>query len=352
MPTDDLHDALGGVAERLDFGEYESRAYLAVLEHGDLTASELAERADVPQPRVYDTVRALDEAGLVELRESRPLRVLAVDPEAAFADLRASLDDLVADLDAVYTRPARGAEAATLVQSRATLLRRLADAVTAAEYELALSLTPDLLAHVEDDLRDRRDAGVAVDLLLSPASEVPDGDAFDYGALASAVRARRGVTTPVLAVADGDYALYAPRDAFAADSRRERYGVVFDRSTLGFLVSGFYDALLWTTAEPVAGRDDGRSFPRRYATIRRCVADLRDADGTFYATIEGRDVVTGERRTVRGRVADVARADTRETASLVLRTDDGEVRVGGRLAALEDVEAHEIHVGEDEPPEA
>jgi sugar-specific transcriptional regulator TrmB len=93
--SDDLYGSLEAIADRFDFAEYELKAYLTVLEHGELTAAELAERADIPQPRVYDTVRDLSEGGLVELQESRPMRVLAIDPQESFGDLQRSLGDLV-----------------------------------------------------------------------------------------------------------------------------------------------------------------------------------------------------------------------------------------------------------------
>jgi hypothetical protein len=40
----------------------------------------------------------------------------------------------------------------------------------------------------------------------------------------------------------------------------------------------------------------------------------------------------------------------RETASLTVRTDDGDIAVGGGAAAFEDVEASELVVGSDAPP--
>lgn len=348
MTSEDLERTLAAVAERFEFGEYETRAYLAVLEHGELTAAEVAEHADIPQPRVYDTVRSLSDTGLVELRESRPMRVRAVEPEEAFDEIRDSLDDLVTGLQSRYTAPARGAEAVSLVKSRSTILRYLGEVIEAAEYELVLSLTPALLDRFTDALAARRDAGVSVDLVVSPASEAPDPAAFDYDAVATVARARRGITTPVVAVADGSYSVYATQEALSNGD--DRYGVIFDRSELGFLVSGFLNTVVWTTADPLFEDGDDRPFPRRYATIRRCVADLATLSGDLYATVEGRDVETGDRRVVEGRIVDGTVGPSRETATLAVETDDGTIEVGGQVATLEDVEAFEIRIGRDGPP--
>jgi len=346
--VDDLRTTMEQVGEQFDLGEYEIEAYLAVLEHGELTASEIANRTEVPQPRVYDTVRSLSDRGLVELRESRPMKVVAIDPDEAFGSIQSSFEQLVDELEARYTAPARQTEAVSLVKSRSTILRYLEEVIAGAEYELAVSLTPELLDRFADDLAAKVETGVSVELLVTPASRAPSPEEYDYLEVATVARARRGITTPVLAVADGEYSVYATQDALG--DGEDRYGVIFNRSALGFLVSGFFGTVLWTTAETLAADGHERPFPRRYATIRRAVKDIRDLEGDFYATVEGRDIETGESIVVRGRVVDVAFETSEEVASLAVETDDGPLEIGGLVAALEDVEAREILVGRNEPP--
>ena len=349
MSRDELRSTVERVGDRFTLGEYEIDAYLAVLEHGQLTASEIADRTEIPQPRVYDTVRSLSDRGLVELRESRPMKVMAIDPGEAFENVQDSLEQMVDELEARYTAPARDTEAVSLVKSRSTILRYLEEVITDAEYELALALTPDLLTRFEAELAAATDRGVSVDLIVTPAADALSPEEFDYHAVATTARARRGITTPVVAVADGEYSVYATQDALRDD--QDRYGVIFNRSALGFLVSGFFGTVLWTTAtETLAENGEGRPLPRTYASIRRCVKDLIDVGGEFYATIDGRDVETGAARVVRGRIADVSFELSEEVAGLTLETDDGEVTVGGRVAALEDVEAYEIRIDRTEPP--
>ncbi|MFC6768941.1 HTH-type sugar sensing transcriptional regulator TrmB [Natrinema soli] len=350
MAPDELRSTVERVGDRFNLGEYEIDAYLTVLEQGQLTASEIADRTDIPQPRVYDTVRSLSDRGLVELRESRPMKVVAIDPGEAFDDVQTSFEQMINELEARYTAPARDTEAVSLVKSRSTILRYLEEVIDGAEFELALSLTPDLLTRFEAELRDAVEAGVSIDLIVTPGSEAPDPDEFAYGEVASTARARRGITTPVVAVADGNYSVYATQDALRDD--QDRYGVIFNRSALGFLISGFFGTVLWTTADRTLGEDGtARSYPRKYASIRRCVKDLIDEGGEFYATVDGRDVEVGGQRIVHGRVRDISFEVSEEVASITIETEEGEeLSVGGRVAALEDVEAHEIRIGRNEPP--
>ncbi|MFC7202123.1 HTH-type sugar sensing transcriptional regulator TrmB [Haloferax namakaokahaiae] len=347
--ADELRLTMERVGERFNLGEYEIDAYLAVLEHGQLTASEIADRTSIPQPRVYDTVRSLSDRGLVELRESRPMKIVAIDPDDAFSNVKTSLDELISELEARYTAPARDTEAVSLVKSRSTILRYIEEIIESAEYELVLSLTPDLLRRFRDDLAAQIDDGVSIDLLVTPASRAPDPSEFNYLDVATIARARRGITSPVLAVADGEYSMYATQDALRDD--RDRYGVIFNRSALGFLVSGFFGTVLWSTAETIVANGKRRPFPRRYASIRRAVKDIREIDGDFYASVSGRDIESGEPIVVEGRVIETAFEDTEEVASLHIETDEGVVQVGGLVAALEDVEGQEILLGRDEVPD-
>lgn len=350
MSDDDPSDQLVSLGERVDFGEYETDAYLAVLRHGNLTAAEIAEQTAIPQPRVYDTVRNLATKGFVELRDSRPLEVLAVDPQEAFDDVQTTLDDLLGELERAYESPSRDAEAVSLVTSRQTIYRYLEDIISSAEYELVLSLTPALLDRLTKTLMGKRDAGVTVELLLSPEADVADPDEYDYDQVATATRVRRGVTTPVVAIADGGYSLYTTRAALRNDG--DDYGVVFDRSGLGYLLLSFLNTVVWPTSKALVERQVHPEFPRKYATVRRCVRDLRAADGPLYATVRGRRLVTGDYETISGEITDIGETTGQDTAAITLDTGEEILNIGGQVAALEDIEAHELTVARSSPPDA
>ena len=348
MSEDDIDDLVERVVDAFDFGTYEVEAYLALLDRGELTAGDIASVTDVPQPRVYDTVRSLEDRGLVEIRESRPMRVVARKPEQAFADQQQLFEEMVDKLDARYDAPAKTAEAVSVVRSRGTIQRYFGEVIEAADYELTLSVTPGLLDRFEDDLAAAVDRDVRTTLLVTPAAHAPDPAEYDYDRVATQARARRGVVTPVLAVADGEFSVYATQDALREED--DNYAVIFNRSALGFLVLGFFRTVLWTTTEHLSESDPDQSFPRRYASVRRCVDDTAGVRADLYATVSGREVLTGDPCEVQGRVADTRSSADEEVATLFLETDNGQVTVGGRVAAYEDIEAHEIRVNIGSPP--
>ena len=54
---------------RLSFSQYEARAYVGLLVHGEQTGYRLAKLTGVPQPKIYETLhRLVDTGGCPPLR--------------------------------------------------------------------------------------------------------------------------------------------------------------------------------------------------------------------------------------------------------------------------------------------
>lgn len=67
-----------GPMEDLGLTAYEARALAHLLRHGERTGPELSREADLPFGRVYDTLNALADRGLVRITTGRPKRYAAV----------------------------------------------------------------------------------------------------------------------------------------------------------------------------------------------------------------------------------------------------------------------------------
>jgi len=72
-----------------DFGlsDYESRAYVALLEYGPMPVRDLAYRAGIPRTKAYSTVKKLIGKRMVELLSKNPVKVQAVPPEECLTHL-------------------------------------------------------------------------------------------------------------------------------------------------------------------------------------------------------------------------------------------------------------------------
>jgi len=73
------------VLRELGLTDYETRAYLSLLERGMLTASHVSEIANVPYSKVYETLTSLERKGWIETDQGRPSRYYPKAPSEALA---------------------------------------------------------------------------------------------------------------------------------------------------------------------------------------------------------------------------------------------------------------------------
>ena len=78
---------LVSVLEDAGFSPYQADAYVTLLALGAAPATEVAETSDVPDPRIYDVLRDLADAGYIETHEQDLLYARAVSPEEVLDDL-------------------------------------------------------------------------------------------------------------------------------------------------------------------------------------------------------------------------------------------------------------------------
>lgn len=83
------------VLRELGLTDYETRAYLALVEKGVLTASQVSESAGVPYSKVYETLTSLERKGWVETEQGRPSRYYPKAPSEALATARLQLEEKV-----------------------------------------------------------------------------------------------------------------------------------------------------------------------------------------------------------------------------------------------------------------
>jgi sugar-specific transcriptional regulator TrmB len=74
------------------FYTHRQRDYVTLLALCAAPVTEVAEASDVPDPRIYDVLRDLADAGYIETHEQDLLYARAVSPEEVLDDLRTRAD--------------------------------------------------------------------------------------------------------------------------------------------------------------------------------------------------------------------------------------------------------------------
>jgi HTH-type transcriptional regulator, sugar sensing transcriptional regulator len=206
--------------EGLGLTKTEIRSYVALLETGTMTASEVSRAARVPYSKVYQALESLHKKGWVDRQRSRPILYTAKPPESALEELRSQ-----------HEAESREMEKVALAELLSVYERK-------GEKERPeiwiLRGTPEILSRVKTTVLDSRD-----ELLLAlPIGIAPYAD--QVASLLTALK-ERGVKVSILTTQG------IPEDSLAALSagaevriRRMMFGggVIADSKEVVLLLGG------------------------------------------------------------------------------------------------------------------
>lgn len=83
------------VLHELGLTEYETRAYLSLIEEGKMTASEISAHGDVPYSKIYETLNSLEKKGWIETERGRPSRYYPKSPSESLEAAKFRLRETV-----------------------------------------------------------------------------------------------------------------------------------------------------------------------------------------------------------------------------------------------------------------
>lgn len=189
--------------------EYESRAYLALLEHGPAVAGDIARRSGIPRPRVYDTLQRLIDSSLVTDNGGSPRR---------YAPL--SLDDFLSQMSAEFrrreellkghlsdVRSENGNDGVFHVHDEAPLFRLGENMILGARQTLHVRLSTLEFARWSRALVEAARRGVRVTGQIAGLVDVPVE--LELESLADTDRADKDESRRILLVRDGEELLVA-----------------------------------------------------------------------------------------------------------------------------------------------
>ena len=170
--------------EEFGLSKYESRAYIALISRGTISASELAYYAEIPRTKVYPILLKLEKKKLAIISKSKPIMCTAITPDDAFDDIIHeqinkvnAMNTLVSNLKQVSedTKKARGAEEKRYFHLNANnVLNQLRIMIEGSKSSLQMIVDPcglNLLAECKEQLISvlRRDLDVKI---IIPASQI------------------------------------------------------------------------------------------------------------------------------------------------------------------------------------
>jgi len=234
--------------------EYETRAYLILLERGVMTASEVSEYGGVPYSKVYETLNSLERKGWIEVERGRPSRYFPKAPSESLEAARLRLEDMVngwkrvilGELQPLYEkRELMEKPDIWILRGEFSILAKLKEMLDVARNELMIAVPAFAKGFVDASvsvLGRVRSSGVRVQILMT------EGDYIKKISKVGEARVRDNLFGGGVIV-DGKEALLFLGEA---DTKRSYSGLLVIWSNHIGLVkfAREYFQLLWDTAKP------------------------------------------------------------------------------------------------------
>lgn len=343
--------------QELGLTEYQSRTYVAAVELGEARPPKIVEKSGVPQARIYDVIADLSEMGLVEVHEKSGGKTVGAPPpdvaldsykERHVNEFSETIDYISTELEKTHEREQTTAGSVTVLRHDESANRHMRRAIADAEWWIALSLTPERYAELEDEILDALDRGVTVRLVVTTSDFGANvtGDEFPDDLL---VRSRQ--LSDLLVATDRSYGVYSG-DMPTNDERS--YHVVTNQN-LVLQFQQYYEQI-WTSSRSV---QEPHSLPRRYLDPWRAILDLQadfDNDEPLEVRVVGHETGSRVGGTWTGSVVDYElegpidadyKVSVPVKATLIVDIDGEEVTVGGWKATVEDIAAEGLEISEE-----
>ncbi|MGD0637956.1 MAG: helix-turn-helix domain-containing protein [Nitrososphaerales archaeon] len=174
-----LSEKAGTALEALGLTKTQVKAYVALIEKGTMTASEVSRAARIPYSKVYEALEGLHANGWIEEQKSRPILYTAKSPDTAIDEMnsryeaeRREREQLVLkELTGIYEKKGEQERPEIwILRGTAEILSRLRTMVLDCRNELLIALPLVIAPYAEEIagiLAALKEKGVKIEILTS-----------------------------------------------------------------------------------------------------------------------------------------------------------------------------------------
>jgi sugar-specific transcriptional regulator TrmB len=337
---------------------YQADAFVTLLGLGSASATEIAQASSVPDARIYDVLRGLEESEYIETYQQDSLHARAHDPADVLADLRLRanrFETAAEEIEDRWDQPDIEEHQLSILKRLDTVLTQAEQLIREAQTQVHVGVTVDQYYELEDALACAVERGADVKVCLVPSldreMELPSTESLAR----TCTEARtRPAPSPFVALIDRSWTCFSPHGRSTNE-----YGVIVNDMTHTYVFYWYFLTNLWEGYESIySARNE--ELPITYVDIRHClrkIVPLFENGMLIEATVNGIETETGHEISLRGTITDVTyagehREETYPTplsqlageASFTLETDDGTYTIGGWGAMIEEIEAIQITI--------
>ncbi|RLE93223.1 MAG: hypothetical protein DRN04_07815 [Thermoprotei archaeon] len=334
----------------LGLSNYEARAFIALALYRETTAPNIARRAKIPLSKIYSVLRSLEEKGLIESQSKRPKVYRIVDPDYSLENLLKKYEErkntIKELLRKVLSLEKYEKGGLWVVSGLDNIIRRVRDLMNKSAISLALA-TPDyLLKKFSSKLSALGRNGVNLSLVIYETDSMKTKFYVNTLSKYARVKVRSIPAVSTLFIDREVGVVFYLKTSNEMPYLDESYAMIVEDENLLRMINDFFHLALWLTSTDVGPNLNLFSKPLSYTHFWRLVEDVdilfKNNLGPVYVEIEGSYVKSKEPAYIKGEVIDYSIGENWLSYSIVVKSNEGKVTVGGWGCFLEDVEAKKV----------
>ena len=153
----------------LNFSQYESRAYLALLQQGQVTGYELAKNSGIPASKVYAVLNKLLEKEVILALDSDPIRYTPIPPDEIVKRMKGSylrtFEALSTGLNKIYRSDEADDNYIWNLSGRHEIMGRISEFLIQSKMSVYLSVWDEELHDFKTSLSQAHQRGVQISVV-------------------------------------------------------------------------------------------------------------------------------------------------------------------------------------------
>ena len=171
--------------QNLNFTQYESRAYLSLLQQGNISGYELAKNSGIPASKIYQVLNKLMEKEVIIALDSEPVKYTPLPPNEVLSRLKGdylnTVNNLDSKLDEIYTKQHLSNNYIWNISGRETILRRVCEFIGEAKKQIYLSVWDEEVEEIKSALKEADAKNIKVSIVHYGESLLGIGTEFKHG---------------------------------------------------------------------------------------------------------------------------------------------------------------------------
>jgi len=171
--------------QQLNFSQYESMAYLALLKQGEVTGYELAKNSGIPDSKIYAVLNKLIEKDVILALGSEPVKYAPIPPDDIIARMKGNylytFDTLSESLNDIYQKQQTTDQYIWNLSGRQEIMRKIIEFIDQASTSLYLSVWDEEVAEIKDSLYRAGGRGIKMSIVHYGKAHLGIGEEYRHG---------------------------------------------------------------------------------------------------------------------------------------------------------------------------